>query len=366
MVETGRQGPWHPRGQGLLVAVVALSVVALTAHGFVALRLLQGTVHRPATAGSTTGGRTTPPSPSSPGPSGSASGSPTSGGAASSLALASDCLVADNPRTAATIPAADPFGTDLADLGSGAELQRLYAVDDRSLTPVDGAGPVRDCDRQLWDIVVSATSSTQRGWLKELLVFDADPASADPGGGDLIPAGQDPSRWRLALAPNGASDADVALTVAHLLGHLIALNPGQLAAPPPATCPTFDAGLGCLDQNAYLVDFVGRTWSAAEVTDWGTATQKNDPAQRDKALDDFYAKHHTSFVDSFAATDPLEDFAESFSLWCAVGPANPDLPDYIEGDPTDGSAKLDWFDHGSTGFSRDYSSPCSPLRELTR
>ena len=33
MVAQGGQGPWQPRGSGLLVAVAALSVVALVVHG---------------------------------------------------------------------------------------------------------------------------------------------------------------------------------------------------------------------------------------------------------------------------------------------------------------------------------------------
>ena len=50
MVAPGGQGPWQPRGSGLLVAVVALSVVALVVHGAIALVLLHGTVRPPVTA----------------------------------------------------------------------------------------------------------------------------------------------------------------------------------------------------------------------------------------------------------------------------------------------------------------------------
>lgn len=370
MVASGRQGPWHPRGQGLLVAVVALSVVALMGHGLVALTLLRGTVHPLSSAGSAGGGRatappvtapTTTPSPTS----GSASGAPGTNSTASPRRLDHACLVVDNPPTTARIPGADPFGP--LDLGTGAELQRLYSVTDRDLTPIDGAGPVRECDRQLWAMVVGSTTSEQRGWLKEFLVFDSDVTSSGGPVGILSPkADNDPGEWRLSLAPNDSTDLDVALEVAHELGHLFSLNPGQLATPPPASCSTIDAGHGCLDQNAYLVQFLSSTWSQAEIDEYASAAGLPEGSERDQALDAFYDRHHASFVSSYAATDPVEDFAETFSLWCAFGPDNPVLSDYIEGDPTDGSAKLDWFEHGPSTVKSTYQSSCAPLRELTR
>ena len=43
----------------------------------------------------------------------------------------------------------------------------------RGLTPVDGAGPVRECDKQLWGVIVATMPITLRPFLKELVVFDA-------------------------------------------------------------------------------------------------------------------------------------------------------------------------------------------------
>jgi len=59
VVAQADQGRWQPRGSGLLVAVVALSVVALLAHGAIALVLLSGTV-RPPVSSNRPVGRPTP------------------------------------------------------------------------------------------------------------------------------------------------------------------------------------------------------------------------------------------------------------------------------------------------------------------
>ncbi len=348
---------WAPTGPGLLVSVCALSVVALIGHFALALTLIAGTVHRPG-AGSSE--QTSPGSSSS-------SGSDGSSGSVAALHLDHSCLRDHNPATTATIPSTDPFGTDISGLGARAQLQRLYAVHGRDLVAIDGAGPVRVCDQQLWNVVLAATNVPLRSYLKEFLVFDA--ALGDRSStfvGEVEPAGKDASQWRLSIAPNGSSDLDVAVTVAHEVGHLISLNAEELATPQPAQCQTFDGGQGCLGDTAYLMSFLDSTWSDDEVTQWNATSDITDDAKRETAVREFYTKHHTSFVDSYAATDPAEDFAESFGIWCAIDKDNPVRSQLIEGDPQNGHAKLDWFEHGSYNLLHEYSATCSQLRQLTR
>ena len=378
MVAQGGQRPWQPRGSGLLVAVVVVSVVALVVHGAIALVLLNGTVRRTVAVGDVAAPSRTPvaspgpwdatPTPA-PTPAAGATGAswtaPDGGGA---LHLDHSCLIADNPPTAATFPVQDPFGTALSDLGVGAELQRVYAVDGRTLTPADGAGPVRECDKQLWSVIVAAMPATVRPFLKELVVFDAllTGGTSDLYVGEVVPAESDASRWRLAIAPNGATDLDVAVTVAHEVGHLLSLNASQLdPAPSAAACGTMWTGQGCLSDDGHVMTFLDDTWSDAEVDGWNDAAQKPDH-ERDQAFQDFYDHHAGSFVDSYAATDPFEDFAESFGIWCALGPGSPLIPQAIEGNPSNGHFKIDWFEHSSSGINGSTRDSCTRLRALTR
>ncbi len=378
MVAQGGQGPWQPRGSGLLVAVVALSVVALTVHGVIALVLMNGTVRRPPTSGGvvalptpTTSVPPTAPSrsgtsPVTPAP--SVSGAPwTPPAAGGALRLDHSCLVADNPPTQAIFPIADPFGTQLDDLGIGAELQRLYVVDDRTITPADGAGPVRECDKQLWSVVAATLPASVRPYLKELVVFDAllVNGTSDLYVGEVVPAGTDASKWRLAVAPNGATDLEVAVTIAHEVGHLLSLSAAQLDTTSQPQCQTIWTGSGCLRDSGHVISFLDDTWSDDEIDGWNDAAAKPDD-QRDQAFQDFYDQYASSFVDSYAATDPFEDFAESFGIWCALGPGSPLIPQTVEGDPSNGKAKIEWFEQSSSGVKVAAGPGCQQLRTLTR
>jgi hypothetical protein len=378
VVAQGRQRPWQPRGSGLLVAVVALSVVALVVHGVIALVLLNGTVHRNVAAGQGSAPWTKPlpssslpdasptPSPTpAPGATDTSWTAPDGGGA---LHLDDSCLIADNPPTQATFPVQDPFGTTRSDPGVGAELQRVYAVDDRTLTPADGAGPVRDCGKQLWSVIVATMPITVRPFLKELVVFDAllTGGTSDLYVGEVVRAESDASRWRLAIAPNRATDLDVAVTVAHEVGHLLSLNASQLdVARNASACSTIWTGQGCLSNDGHVMTFLDDTWSDAEIDAWNEAAHKPDH-ERDQAFQDFYNHHAGSFVDSYAASDPFEDFAESFGIWCALGPGSPLISQAVEGNPANGHTKIDWFEHSSPDVKGSTQDSCTRLRGLTR
>lgn len=380
MVAQAGQGPWQPRGSGLLVAVVALSVVALLAHGAVALVLLSGTVRPPVSSNRPVGRPTTPvttprptvtATPTSTGNSSPTTGTPRTAPAAAgagALHLDHACLVADNPPTSAHIPPGDPFGSDLAHLGSGVELQRLYVVRNGTLEPADSAGPVRECDRQLWGIVVAATPAEVLRYVDELLVFDAD-LSGGSGAGEVFaqPNSTEASaHWRLSLALNVLTDLDVTFNVAHEVGHLLSLNRAEMTGQDESSCQGIFMEEGCLRDEAALPTFVDDTWDDDLLDEWSTADDITDDQQRADALDAFYEKHHDRFVDSYAATHPVEDFAESFAMWCALGPSSPLLPDFIEGDPTDGAAKLAWFDDPAHAVGVQARARCEALQAFTR
>ena len=374
MVAQGRQGPWQPRGSGLLVAVVALSVVALVVHGAVALTLLNGAARRSVAAGTSVAEPaprnpipSEPPTTGSPDPGPSPTTSAPLSPPGGPLHIDHACLVPDNPPTSAHIPSGDPFGSDLSHLGTDAELQRLYVVQSGELKPTDSAGPVRDCDRQLWAIVVAAAPPEVLRYVDELLIFDADATSGYVGEVQSQTGSTEASaHWRLSLAPNGASDLEVALTVAHEVGHLLSLNRAEMTGADQSSCPGLMLEEGCLRDGSSFVTYVDDMWGDDLFHTWTTANDITDDQQREDALYDFYHQHHEKFVDSYAATHPAEDFAESFALWCALGPTSPVLPQVIEGEPTDGAAKLAWFDDPTHTVGQHARSRCEALRALTR
>jgi hypothetical protein len=293
----------------------------------------------------------------------------TGGGATAAGALHLDhaCLVTDNPPTSARISGGDPFGADLSPLGGGAELQRLYAVHAGTLEPADDAGPVRECDRQLWAVVVGATPVEVLTYVEEFLVFDAD-LSAGTAVGEVFaqPNSTEASaHWRLSLSVNGSTDVDVAFNVAHEVGHLLSLNRAEMTGQDEASCQGLFVGEGCLQDGATLPTYLDDTWDDDLFDEWSVADDHTDDQQRADALDDFYQKHHDRFVDAYAATHPNEDFAESFAMWCALGRSSPLLAEFIQGDPTDGVAKLAWFDDPAHAVGLQAAARCERLRAFT-
>lgn len=352
---------------------MALSVVALLVHGIVALNLLNGAAQRTVAAGKsvvtppprtpterpTSGSPTTPPATTTAPAPVSTPGGP--------LHIDQACRLPDNPPSSAHIPVGDPFGSDLSHLGPNAELQRLYVVQNGELKPTDSAGPVRDCDRQLWAIVVAATPAEVLRYVDELLIFDADLNSGYVGEVQAQPASTEASaHWRLSLAPNGATDLEVALTVAHEVGHLLSLNRAEMTGEDQSTCRGLLLQEGCLKDGSSFVTYLDEMWGEDLYDTWSKANDIADDQQREDALYDFYDQHHDKFVDSYAATHPVEDFAESFALWCALGPTSPLLPQVIEGDPTDGAAKIAWFEDSNRAVGQQARARCEALRAFTR
>ncbi|GAA1895111.1 hypothetical protein [Lapillicoccus jejuensis] len=55
--------------------------------------------------------------------------------------------------------------------------------------------------------------------------------------------------------------------------------------------------------------------------DWDKTVGRADLGTQEgqRVLERFLDAHPDTFVDDYAATDPTEDFAETFAVWCALG-----------------------------------------------
>jgi hypothetical protein len=282
------------------------------------------------------------------------------------------CLRRDNPATGAKIPSNDPFGDDITDLGDKAELQRLYAVQTGALVPLDGLGAPRPCDEQLWALV-KATAPTLLGHLDELLVFDADP---DPSSGEFVIEGEsapketapdtfDDDHWRVSFAPNGLDRGELAWLVAHELGHVASLNKDQMLAGVGAdVCATWYTGTGCLLQTSFLQRYLANTWDDALWEAWDEADSQTTDKARRAAYEDFYDAHEDSFVSDYAAWHPLEDFAESFAMWCTYAPDEPDRANLPTANRTDSGSKVAWFDAARGDLLPAFGPGCTMLRQF--
>ncbi len=357
-----------------VVGVLALTLVSLVGHGLLAFVLL------PAPTPTPVAGPVTTPTSTGTGtdPSGAQSGGSSTGTGTATATVppvpdfdAAACLKRDNPPTGAKIPAGNPYGDDITDLGTKAELQRLYAVTNGTLVPIDGGGAVRRCDQQLWD-VVRATAPSMVAHIGELMIFDANP---NPSADEFVIDGEarpkrlsartfDTNLWRLSFAPNGLARDEVAWLVAHELAHLLSLNADQmLSGIGRDSCATWYVGTGCPLRDSYFYRYFQNTWSDDIFREWDKADSAPDDAAQRKAFQALYDRHPDSFVTSYAATNPLEDFAESFAMWCTYAPDETERKNLPKGDQQAGG-KVEWFTAARRDLVPEVGAGCQMLREF--
>ena len=115
----------------------------------------------------------------------------------------------------------------------------------------------------------------------------------------------DPEYWVLsANLATSTEDSDLIPTLVHEYAHLLTLDGTQMN-PGVKTCRTVELSEGCALGDSYLWDFEQEFW--AEYSD----APAPDNSDEDVAYE-FYLEHEDDFVSDYAATNVVEDLAESF------------------------------------------------------
>lgn len=115
----------------------------------------------------------------------------------------------------------------------------------------------------------------------------------------------DPQYW--ILADNLATStvpADLIATLIHEYGHIITLGLDEVD-PSVTDCPRLQLDEGCAKSDSIIQQFQSRFW--ADYTDAPDATNSDGDAAYQ-----FYLDHEEDFVSDYAATNVVEDLAESF------------------------------------------------------
>jgi len=116
----------------------------------------------------------------------------------------------------------------------------------------------------------------------------------------------DPAQWTLVVNLAYASDEDLLLsTLIHEYAHILSLSPGQ-TDPDSWSCDTLQLDEGCAEPDSALWEFDQEFWA-------GYGSDAPDPGNADADIAyEFYLAHEDDFVSDYAATNVVEDFAESF------------------------------------------------------
>lgn len=116
----------------------------------------------------------------------------------------------------------------------------------------------------------------------------------------------DPDYW--VLAANLATSGDVTqliATLVHEYAHILTLDTTQLEQG-AESCSTLDLAEGCAYEDSVLQVFTDQFWASY-------GDEAPDPANADSDIAyEFYSEHEDDFVSDYAATNVVEDIAESF------------------------------------------------------
>lgn len=281
------------------------------------------------------------------------------------LTLPESCLDLTSRPTHATMPAKDPYDQLVTEIDPHATLVRLYSVRDDGLAPLDGAGIPRECDVALHSVLRVLVPPTVLDYVDELLVFDVDLDDEKVTDGEVLADPSGSGGFRLALSLNGAEVDEVSYLLAHEVARIISLNSSRLVPESSHLCNGMPMSHDqCVKITSILDDYLDRFWSGDVADLWDEAVGKASDRDFESAVKDFYVEHEDSFVSEYAVNDAVEDFAESFAVWCSVGTWDPYFSE-VAGDSRPGAAaKVAWFGDNPEVAST-YRSGCARLQRLS-
>lgn len=164
--------------------------------------------------------------------------------------------------------------------------------------------------KEFWDFFAKLIPSDMRPQITRLTLFADD---EDGTAAYVAPINEnDLSKWEMGYnlayvwRGNEFVKGETAFTSIHEFAHVLTLNAGQVNVNGGA-CSTFHTGEGCSNGNSYINGFVQNYW--LDILD------ENRNINTDEEFFAFYDKYKDRFVSEYAATNPGEDIAETFSVF---------------------------------------------------
>lgn len=176
-------------------------------------------------------------------------------------------------------------------------------------------------DAELWQLFVRVASKQTIS--ERLVSFEVFDDGNNDSAASVWQSQDNPEKWHMNVNAAFMEDKkDLIHTMVHEFGHIVTLNTTQVEQTSGA-CPRFEIPEGCTKQGSYLASFEQRFWDK-----YGDETPANYGENQDEVMD-FYQGKAVSFVTEYAATNPVEDLAETWAHFV------------LRAKPTDASEKSD-------------------------
>lgn len=178
----------------------------------------------------------------------------------------------------------------------------------------------------IWDFFTSIIPASQLWLVNEFVIFTDGYANTM----GAVEQSDDPRYWILSMDIADAENFPVAsTTLVHEFGHLLTLNERQVKInmelfenpddleiyeEAEAACDTYFLYEGCSQEDSYINLFFQEFWPGL-YEEWLEIDSLEDEEEYDEAIYEFYEAYPDQFVNDYAATNPEEDIAESWTYF---------------------------------------------------
>ncbi|NDI35863.1 hypothetical protein [Chengkuizengella sediminis] len=172
---------------------------------------------------------------------------------------------------------------------------------------------------QLWQLFANIVPSKERNMVTGFYVF-TDGAGNTLGA--VEPRYENPEEWLLSLdIAEMDNTKELIGTIIHEFGHLLFLNQAQVPYSEDledeqeletlkTNCVHYFTSYGCSAPKSYINQFYQRYWLGI-IEEW----ESLDVQTNEEDLDHFFTNHENEFLTDYAATDPSEDIAETWTYF---------------------------------------------------
>ncbi|WP_271271610.1 ImmA/IrrE family metallo-endopeptidase [Aliamphritea hakodatensis] len=185
----------------------------------------------------------------------------------------------------------------------------LYWANDGRIEEADSYLP-RQIDRpraeKIWQIFTAIVPGKQLAWVQEYYVSGPE----NEGGASVIAIDDELREWQLSIDEKSVDlqsrldMENLVFVLVHELGHIITLNHEQIEVDYTDCDNRIELEEGCAREGSYINQFVRQFWTAQMVSE-----------AEEESAEVLHSRYRDHFLAEYAATNPAEDIAESFSIF---------------------------------------------------
>lgn len=175
----------------------------------------------------------------------------------------------------------------------------------------------------VWKIIKDIISTK---YLKMITHFEINTDGKEGVLAHVVQTTEDNSKWAISVdiadvikESGEINRKELSETIIHEFGHLLSLNNEQVEAREAAeNDKTYITQEGVTKESSYLNKFYQKFWKDI-YDEWTKLNEIENDEEYEEAMQKFYEKYETRFINDYASSNPGEDFAETFRVFVTEG-----------------------------------------------